>query len=143
MLIVREATPGDGAAIAALATELGFPLTSGDIEATLPRLRDSGEPPLVADDDGDILGCVTWHLTPVLHRPAPVGRVTMLIVTARARGQGVGKALVAAAEERLLECGCDGIEVTSNLRLTEAHRFYEHLGYERTSHRFAKTRGDR
>ena len=30
------------------------------------------------------------------------------------------------------------VEVTSNARRERAHRFYERLGYERTSHRFAK-----
>lgn len=143
MLIVREATQRDGGVVAAQATESGVPLTAGDIEGKLPRLRDTDKPPLVADDAGDILGCVPWQLTPVLHRPAPVGRITMLIVTARAWGRSIGRALVAAAEQRLLDRGCGLVEVTSNLRLIEAHRFYEHLGYERTSHRFVKILTDR
>lgn len=143
MLIVREAAQGDGMAIATLTTELGFPLVASDIAARLPRLRQTGELPFVADEGGDILGCVTCHVTPVLHRPAPVGRITMLIVTARARGRGIGKALVAAAEKSLLDRGCGLIEVTSNLSLTQAHRFYEHLGFERSSLRFAKKLIDR
>lgn len=141
MSIVRQATPLDSGAIAALTTELGFAATADEIAARLPRLRDAGELPFVADDAGDVVGCLTWHVTPVLHRPAPVGRITMLIVTARARGRGAGAALVAAAEARLVQRGCGTIEVTSNRKLVDAHRFYEHLGYERTSHRFVKILG--
>lgn len=66
----------------------------------------------------------------------------MLIVTAHARGRGIGSALVAAAEARLSGCGCKLIEVTSNIKLAEAHLFYERLGYEQTSYRFAKEVGD-
>lgn len=140
-MIVREAIPSDAAAIAALATELGFPLTTGEVAARLPLLGDARELPLVADDER-IVGCLTWHITPVLHRPAPLGRITMLIVTAHARGRGIGSALVAAAEARLSGCGCKLIEVTSNIKLAEAHLFYERLGYEQTSYRFAKEVGD-
>ena len=74
----------------------------------------------------------------VLHRPYLDGRITSLIVTASVRGQGIGRALVTAAESRLVEQGCELIEITSNVKLTEAHAFYEHLGYAKTSVRLAK-----
>ncbi len=61
-----------------------------------------------------------------------------MVVAEQARGQGVGSALVAEAEARLKAAGCGLIEVTSNAKRLRAHAFYERLGYDRTSHRFAK-----
>jgi GNAT superfamily N-acetyltransferase len=100
-------------------------------------LRKAGEPPLFADREGPV-GCLTWHATPVLHRPTAVGRVTMLVVTKTARGGGIGTALLQAAEDRLAEAGCALVEVTSNIELGGAHEFYKRRGYRRTSYRFVK-----
>jgi ribosomal protein S18 acetylase RimI-like enzyme len=74
----------------------------------------------------------------VLHRPKPVGRITSLVVDPSARGQGLGRALVQAGEAALVQAGCGLLEVTSHARRTDAHDFYRHLAYERTSLRFAK-----
>jgi hypothetical protein len=45
---------------------------------------------------------------------------------------------VRAAEKALAEAGCGLVEVTSKVRRADAHRFYERLGYERTSVRLAR-----
>jgi GNAT superfamily N-acetyltransferase len=73
-----------------------------------------------------------------IHRPAPVGRIPILVVTAKARGQDIGRMLVEAVEQWCARQGCAIVEVTSNDRRGEAHAFYRHLGYERTSLRFMK-----
>jgi GNAT superfamily N-acetyltransferase len=82
---------------------------------------------------------VTLHIMPVLHRPGPIGRLTAVIVDESVRRMGVGLALVAAAERVLEASGCALIEITSNKKRTDAHAFYERLGYTATSFRFAKT----
>jgi GNAT superfamily N-acetyltransferase len=135
---IRDARADDAPALAALFTELGFPASRAAIAKRLDALLRAGETVLVAMREGETVGVLTVHVTPVLHRPTPVGRLTALVVTETARGRGVGRALVQAAERTLAARGCALIEVTSNRRLTEAHRFYEHLGYEATSVRFKK-----
>ena len=132
---IREAEARDIPALAALIRALGYEVDEEGVGTRLDHLSAQGRPTLVAETDR-IVGCVTLGITPVLHRPRPVGRITMLVVEEAMRGGGIGRLLVEAAEDRLRDSGCGLIEVTSNLRRTDAHAFYQRLGFERTSYRF-------
>jgi GNAT superfamily N-acetyltransferase len=137
---IRDAELTDVPEIARLLVQLGHPTEPASIVAKWEQWRATGDGALVAATaKGVLLGSVTMHTTIVLHRPKPIGRITALVVDERARGLGIGRALVAEAERRLALAGCGLIEVTSNLRRTDAHAFYEHLGYDRTSYRFFKS----
>jgi ribosomal protein S18 acetylase RimI-like enzyme len=134
-LSVRPMRPADAEPVAALVSGLGFEASAAAISKRLSALRK--EPPLVAEQ-GAVVGVLTWHVTPVLHRPAPVGRITMMVVAEGERRHGVGRALVDEACARMRAKGCGLVEVTSNVDLSGAHGFYCRLGFERTSYRFAK-----
>ncbi|HEX8466196.1 MAG TPA: GNAT family N-acetyltransferase [Allosphingosinicella sp.] len=136
-LSVRSAVPGDSGAIALLVTGLGFEASPDEIAGRLAALKKAREAPLVAEQ-GEVIGVLAWHVTPVLHRPKPVGRITMMAVSDGERRRGVGRALVEAACAQMRAKGCGLIEVTSNVDLSGAHGFYRRLGFERTSYRFAK-----
>lgn len=136
--LLRPAKLEDAEAISRLLDELEHPAPPEVLRARLQALAAAGERVLVAEIEGVVRGLATVHVTPVLHRPAPVGRITALVVSSEMRRQGVGRALVGAAEAIAREAGARLIEVTSNRRRTQAHRFYEGLGYELTSHRFGK-----
>lgn len=135
---VREANPADAPALALLFGELGFPAPAAVIAERLVAMQAKGEMVLVAEGPEGPIGVLTIHLTPVLHRPTPVGRFTALVVAEGNRGRGVGRALVEAGEGHITDRGCALVEVTSNRGRPEAHAFYERLGYEVTSLRFKK-----
>lgn len=136
--VVRPAVEADSKELGRLMSLLGFPVSQATMKDRLSRFLGSTETALVAATPTELLGAVTLHITPVLHRPTPVGRLTALVVDDRCRRRGVGRALVLAAEELFTRRGCALVEVTSNQRLSIAHLFYEQLGYERTSFRFGK-----
>ena len=139
--IIREPDPSDGPSLAGLLEQLGYPAAPYEIAARLARLREAGDETFVAELAGEVVGVVTLHVTQVLHRPAPVGRITGLVVAEGASRNGIGRALVEMAEARLASRGCGFVEVTSGLARRVAHRFYEGLGYRNDDLRFFKTLG--
>lgn len=136
--LVRSAAGADCEALERLIGQLGYQVTAAEVAARLTEMEREGRLVLVAELGGEVVGCLSTSVMRVLHRPAPVGRISMMVVEAGLRGRGIGAALVRAAEEALVGAGCQLVEVTSNFARTEAHRFYERLGYERTSVRLAR-----
>lgn len=135
---IREAAAADASALERLIGQLGYRVSAADAIARLEAVAAAGNHTLVAERDGAVVGCLTTSKMPVIHRPAAVGRISMMVVEESLRGQGIGALLVRAAEQALAAQGCYMIEVTSNFTRTEAHRFYQKLGYEQTSVRLAK-----
>jgi N-acetylglutamate synthase-like GNAT family acetyltransferase len=137
-LKIRDAKPADAKRLTELIQELGHEITEKQVRKNLAALKKLGEAPLVATLDKKVVGMCGISRRVVVHRPAPLGRITVLVVTKEAQGQGIGCMLVKAAEEWMRKKGCQLVEVTSNDRRAEAHAFYRHMGYERTSIRFFK-----
>ncbi len=142
-IAVREAGPADAEEIIRLFTQLGHPQPEGSATSRLAAFYEAGDRILVAEDaqstqERTLLGATTLHITPEIHRAGPIGRMTAVVVDEPARGKGIGRALIAAAEKYFAERGCAMVEVTSNKKRLDAHWFYEQLGYTGTSFRFAK-----
>jgi GNAT superfamily N-acetyltransferase len=136
---IRDARPADAKGLVELITFLGHDIDEKSVAKNLAQLKKSGEVPLVAVLDKRLVGLCGINKRIAVHRPAPLGRISVLVVAQDAQGQGLGRMLVEAAEAWFRKQGCQLAEVTSNDRRGEAHAFYRHLGYERTSIRFAKT----
>lgn len=123
----------------ALLAELGYPMSDAVLVARVAAVcGDPSNEVLVAEEDGDVVGFVAVHSFEMLHRPGRMGRITALVVAAAARGHGIGRQLLAAAEDRLRGCGCIQLEVTSAEQRADAHAFYKACGYVEKRLRFFK-----
>jgi N-acetylglutamate synthase-like GNAT family acetyltransferase len=135
---IRDAKPSDAPRLAELIRYLGHQIDEKAVRENLSALKKTGDIPLVATLEKTVVGLCGVRKQIVISRPAPLGRITSLVVAEDAQGHGIGRMLVQAAEAWMEKAGCQMVEVTSNDRRAEAHAFYRHMGYERTSIRFAK-----
>jgi GNAT superfamily N-acetyltransferase len=137
--MLRDAKPADAGELVQLIASLDHKVDASGVRKSIASLGKDGLAPIVATLDKQPVALCGIDLMVAIHRDRPVGRINILVVAKVARGQGIARMLVEEAEARLKARGCGLVEVTSNDRLPAAHAFYRHMGYERTSIRFAKT----
>jgi GNAT superfamily N-acetyltransferase len=127
---VRRAARDDAARVAALLTELGYPVGADEVGERLEYwLADPASRVLVAERDGRVVGCISLHAIPFLERTGRWLRIESLVVDAGERRAGTGRALLDAAEALARDWGCLRIEVTSRRARTDAHAFYRNQGF--------------
>jgi GNAT superfamily N-acetyltransferase len=145
-------SPKDLAGVCALAGQLGYPNSIKDIESRFAELhseftsesreaRGARHALFVARDrDGRVVGWIHIGAEPVSLLVGPRCEIAALVVEEGSRSLGIGKALVARAEKWARENHFPLIRVRSNLRRTDAHRFYQREGYAlaKTSNVFTK-----
>ena len=135
---IRPAVDDDAPQLATLLAHLGYPSDAADLPDRLLRLRSGGDDAFVAVLNGETVGLATVHSRAVLHVARPVAQLTALVVPPAMRGRGVGRALVAAAEQWARAQGAERLVVTTALHRAEAPLFYERLGFEHTGRRYVK-----
>jgi GNAT superfamily N-acetyltransferase len=91
---------------------------------------DPGNELIVAEQNGEIVATCQLTFTPGLSRGG-AWRMTIeaVRVSAERRGGGIGRKLMAYALERARDRNCRIVQLTTDKRRTDAHRFYESLGF--------------
>jgi len=132
----------DAPAVALLSEQLGYPVSSEAVADRLASFAVShGHGCYVAERDGRILGWVDVFSVHMLISPCFFAEIGGLVVDTKARRQGIGRALMSTAETWAREQGYAEVRLRSGLHRTDAHEFYQSLGYKlaKTSHMFRKT----
>jgi GNAT superfamily N-acetyltransferase len=127
---IRPAEARDVIVLTRLAGELGYPSSEAQMAVRLERvLKDSDHAVFVAENEsGSVVGWVHIFTNKLLESDARA-EIGGLISDPNARRQGIGRALMRGAEEWARERGLPLISLRSNIKRTDAHRFYEGLGY--------------
>jgi GNAT superfamily N-acetyltransferase len=140
-LTFRAATRADVPAILALladddiSRDRGFGVVPEEVDAATWAAfeaidADPGNELIVAEDAGEIVATCQLTFTPGLSRGGG-WRMTIeaVRVTTNRRGGGIGRRLMAYAMGRARERNCRVVQLTTDKRRTDAHRFYESLGF--------------
>ncbi|MCL7379545.1 MULTISPECIES: GNAT family N-acetyltransferase [unclassified Streptomyces] len=136
-LNIRSAAPDDIPAIVAMLADdpLGAQRESPDdltpyTEAYERLARDPNQHIVVAELDGRIVGTLQLTIIPGLSRRGATRSIIEAVrVHADARGSGLGTRFIEWAVDESRRQGCQLIQLTSDASRTDAHRFYERLGF--------------
>jgi GNAT superfamily N-acetyltransferase len=141
---VRFAKPGDWPAVAGLLVELGRGVAEGTADNPTHRIQFEGHlrrleiVSLVATSGDEVVGVLDMEYHQRLGDHRPQARVNDVVVTERMRGAGVGKQLLARAEELARKRGCFRMSLVTAGWREDTHRFYERLGWNHYGKWFVK-----
>jgi len=145
-LTYRSAMPGDLPFIIALIVEDSV-VSSGDdpadamhedyVKALTTITADPNQEMIVAELDGKPVGCFQLTYIPgLMRRGAWRGLLEVVHVRADERNLGLGSEMMHWAIERCRERNCSMVQLTSNKKRADAHRFYERLGFKQSHEGF-------
>jgi GNAT superfamily N-acetyltransferase len=134
---IRRATVDDAPAVAALATELGYPCDAETMRARLAAVpHDAQRTVLVIERDGEVLGMIDLATVEAIESGAWT-EIRGLVVASAARSHGLGAQLLEAAEAWARERGHTRVRLRTNVTRERAHQFYLRHGYAITKTSYA------
>lgn len=102
------------------------------------QLGDSRHYCLVCEREQRVIGVLNMRLEEQLHHCERIAEIMEFAVDSAYRSQGIGTDMFAAACRIARDFGCVQIELDTNQRRTDAHRFYTRMGMRNTHFMFTK-----
>lgn len=141
-IVIREIESKDYLSVAEIWRDvLGYlSVTDEDVVKTYEKMKgDSRYCTYVADVKGAVVGFITSVETLAIDHPNGYMKVNGLAVLPAFQHCGIGKMLMERVEALAGERNLSMIGLASGFQRTEAHEFYEHLGYQKLSFWFRKS----
>jgi len=128
-ITIREMTANDATVVNALSKQLGYPLS---IEQTLQNinavLESKDHTAFVAEYENKIVGWIGASQA-IMIEVMPHCEINGLVIDQDHRGMGIGKLLIDKVKQWAREKNNSKIGLRCNVKRTEAHLFYQHLGF--------------
>jgi len=135
-VVIREIESKDYLPVAAIWRDvLGMQgATDENVTQTYEKMKgDSRYRTFVADMNGTVVGFSTTVEVMAIDYPNGYIKMNGLAVLPEYQRRGIGKALMERVEELAKERGASAVGLASGFWRTGAHKFYESLGYMKTS----------
>ena len=139
---IRQATEADLPRIVELLAQLSPDTPREDPGPPLPEAyrrafqeieADLNQRLLVVEAQGRVVGTASLLIVSNLsHQGRPYAVIENVVVDETVRSAGHGELLLRHAMEEARQAGCYKLSLTSNKRRSEAHRFYQRLGFQAT-----------
>ncbi len=139
-LVMREARAADLPAILGMLSQDTIP-ADRETDAADPRYlaafeaigADPNQLLVAAELEGRVVGTLQLSFIPGLSfRGAWRGQIEAVRIAEGMRGQGLGARLIEWAVEQCRARGCFMVQLSSSSSRTDAHRFYERLGWSQS-----------
>ncbi|MCG7381489.1 GNAT family N-acetyltransferase [Paenibacillus sp. ACRRY] len=106
------------------------PLPKEYVEAFAKIEQQIGNSIIIALDNNEVIGCLQLTIIPGIARLGTTrGQIEGVRIDRNYRGQGVGESLFQYAIHEAKSMGCELIQLTTDKKRKDAHRFYERLGF--------------
>ena len=92
----------------------------------------------VAEDNGKLIGFVSFSVRLVICYPKPIAELDELYVSPSFRRKSVGKMLINKVLSKTKELGCHRSFIESHYKHEAAHKFYINLGFTNYGYHFIK-----
>jgi len=109
------------------------PLPESYVNALREIEADANNELIVAESNGEIVGTLQLTYTPsISFQGGKRATVESVRVDEQHRGKGIGHEMMLWAINRAKQKGCVSMQLTTNAERTDAHRFYQNLGFSGT-----------
>src|SRR6516164_9765486 len=135
---IREMGPMDIAVCRLLLSQLGYDLNLQEVKQRYDAIKQKQDHAIfLGEQGGQVVALLHLYETTAFNKPPEV-IVQALVVDQNCRGTGVGKKMMNMAERWALDRGFSSVALTSSVSRSDAHSFYNRIGYkvEATSHLF-------
>lgn len=139
---IRDARVEDADAVRNLLEQLGYSNTVSFLENKLTiMLSDTTYKVIVYEANDKVTGFISVHFYEQIAYEGEFATIGFFVVDSTMRSRGIGKALEEYCTRLAIDRGCAIMELYSNEKRVDAHRFYERQGYKSYEKYFMKEVG--
>ena len=135
---IRPAKESDARTLQELLKQLDYPASLEECTLRIQQHQEDGYHLAMGEIEEQPVGFVAMHWYHAIHHSKPIGRIVGLCVDEPFRAKGLGTSLLNYAEDYFRKVGCFKVELTSNLKRTASHQYYQHRNYRQVSMHFVK-----